>query len=154
MSQKVRTAVTRWMILLICAPFIAIGGIYAGSVFGPYAYVGSAKTAVLAERDFQVGTAYRLGEREALLAACNKKFGKIDKKLSEGKCACWADKAEVIASSFDRVVITAMLDGSLDYMVGLGKGLVKSGFTQEEVNARTQNTAISFNHIASACLDN
>lgn len=145
-------AALKWIVILLCAPFILIGGIYAAGTIGLQAYVGLAPTTAFAERDFQVGAAYRPGEREALFAACKKRFGKYDGASHENKCNCWANKAEHIASHFDRVAITALLNGSTHTVVGLGKGLVKSGIPEEEVNTRTRNVTIRYNRLGLDCL--
>ncbi len=145
-------AALKWIIILFCVPFILIGGVYAVGTFGLLAYVGSAKTAVFAERDFQVGAAYQPGDRESLVAACKKRFGKYDNNSYEKRCDCWANTAEHITSRFDRIAITALLNGSTHTVVGLGKGLVKSGIPEEEVNVRTQNVTIRYNRIGLACL--
>ena len=145
-------AVLKWIIILVCAPFILIGGVYAVGTASLFAYVGSAKTTTFAERDFKVGAAYQQGERDALVAACKKRYGKYNNTPSEKKCDCWADKAEQLASRFDRIALTALLNGSTHTVVGLGKSLVKSGIPEEEVNERTQNVTIRYNRIGLACL--
>jgi hypothetical protein len=145
-------AVLKWIIILVCAPFILIGGVYAVGTASLFGYVGSAKTTTFAEADFNVGASYQHGEREALFAACKKRYGKYNSNPSEKKCDCWADKAEQVTSRFDRIAITALLNGSTHTVVGLGKSLVKSGIPEEEVNARTQNVTIRYNRIGLACL--
>lgn len=142
----------KWIAILFCAPFVLIGAVYAVGTIGLYGYVGSAKTTAFVERDFQVGTTYQQGERNALVAACEKRFGKYDKGSHERKCDCWADKAEQLGSRFDRIAITALLDGNTHAVVGLGKSLVKSGISEEEVNTRTQNVTLRYNRVGLACL--
>ena len=145
-------AALKWIIILFCAPFIAIGVIYTVGSFGLLAYVGSAKTTAFSERDFHVGTAYQPDERDALVAACIKRYSKNKDNLSARRCDCWANTAETIASRFDRIAITALLMGSTHTVVGLGKSLINSGIPEEEVNRRTQNVSIRYNRIGLTCL--
>ena len=141
----------KWIAIVLCAPFIAIGATYAVGSLGLLAYVGSARSVSFTERDFHVGSAYQPNERDELVAACIKRFGRNKDNASARRCDCWADTAETIASRFDRVAITALLSGSTHAVVGLGKSLINSGIPEDEVNARTQNVAVRYNRIGMTC---
>ncbi len=130
---------------------LVIGGVLfllAGAVFiGIYYWADSVPSVKVTEADLAIGGSYPPEEREALLAACNKR--NVNKRPDS--CTCIADKAGTDLSRFLRLVLTASLEGSATRIVAITKGLMESGVAPEKVDGVEKESEQRFEAMMKAC---
>lgn len=130
---------------------LVIGGVLfllAGAAFiGIYYWADSVPSVKVTEADLAIGGSYPPEEREALLAACNKR--NVNKRPDS--CTCIADKAGTDLSRFLRLVLTASLEGSATRIVAITKGLMESGVAPEKVDGVEKESEQRFEAMMKAC---
>ena len=102
-------------------------------VLGFFAYRWAAKIEPMAmtAADLDKGGNFSAEEKSAFTAACTSRV----KKDADKTCGCLADKAATEFSRFERLTMTASLEGSPAKMVAIGKGLIDAGVPKDKLEA-------------------
>jgi hypothetical protein len=138
-------SVLKWLLVIFGVLFLA----FIAVVVGGYYWASSVESVKLDAADIKIGGAYPADERKALLDACNKneKVAPTEK----GACTCIADKAGTDFSRFERLALTAGLEGSPTKIVALTKGLIDSGIPQTQVDDMQAGSKTRINDLMKAC---
>lgn len=130
---------------------LVIGGVLflagAAAIVGIVYWASSVESVKVTEADLAVGGSYPPEEREALIAACDKR--NVNKRPDS--CTCIADKAGTDLSRFLRLILTASLEGSATGIVAITKGLMESGVPSEKVDAVEKESEQRFEALMQAC---
>jgi hypothetical protein len=138
-------AVLKW-ILIVAGVLFVIG---AAAIFGFGYWASNVESVKITEADLQVGGAYPPEERQQVLDVCTKKAK--PGKEGDDRCACIADRAGKELSRFERLVLTASLEGSPTRIVALTKGLMDTGLSEEKSQALEKDSEKRFESLLKAC---
>ena len=136
-------AVLKW-VLIVGGVLFLIG---AAVVFGFIYWASTVESVQVTEADLAVGGSYPPEERQMLLDACNRRA----KAKGKDSCTCIADRAGSESSRFERLILTATLDGSPTKIVAITKGLIASGVSQEKSEALEKDSEKRFDALMKAC---
>lgn len=136
-------AVLKW-VLIVGGVLFLVG---AAVVFGFIYWASTVESVKVTEADLAVGGSYSPEERQALLDACNRRA----KSENKDSCTCIADRAGTDASRFERLILTATLEGSPTKIVAITKGLIDSGVPQEKSEALEKDSEKRFDSLMKVC---
>lgn len=135
--------VLKWVLIVFSVVFV-IGAAIVGGFF----YWASGVPGVeVTEADLAVGGSYPPEERQAIIDACNKR----PEVKNKDSCTCIADRAGTEASRFERLVLTATLEGSPTKVVAITKGLIAGGVAEEKTKVLEDESKKRFETVMKAC---
>lgn len=133
----------KWVLVIGGVLFLAAGASFIGVLY----WASSVESVKVTEADLAIGGSYPPEEKEALIAACNKR--NVNKRPDS--CTCIADKAGTDLSRFLRLIFAASLEGSATRIVAITKGLMESGVAPDKVNAVEKESEQRFEALMQAC---
>ena len=115
---------------------ITAGGLFMLSIagcLGIAGYYGSASAEQLSLADLSAGSDFRPGERDTFVKGCKTGLSRNGASSRiDAMCECLADHGDSM-SRFERLTMTAALNGDVRQVIGLAKGIVKVGANQDEI---------------------
>lgn len=138
-------AVLKWLLIIFGVVLLAAVAV----VIGGYYWASTVESVKLTAADLDVGGPYPADERQALLDACQKSVKTPG--ADENKCACIADKAGTEFSRFERLALTAGLEGSPTKIVALTKGLIDGGISKDKVDAMESGSKSRIDGLMKSC---
>lgn len=133
----------KWLLVIGGVLFLA----FIASIVGMVYWASGIEGVHVAQADLAVGGSYPAEERTALLDACAKR--NVTKR--EDSCTCVADRAGAEMSRYERLILTAGLEGSASKVVALSKGLMESGVPAERIKAVDKDAQQRVTAIMQAC---
>ena len=137
--------VLKWLLIIFGVLFIA----FMAVVIGGYYWASTVESVKLTAADLEVGGPYPPEERQALLGACQKSAH--GSATDPNACTCIADKAGSEFSRFERLALTAGLEGSPTKIVALTKGLIEGGIAQDKVDAMEKGSKERIDGLLKTC---
>jgi uncharacterized membrane protein len=138
-------SVLKW--LLIILGVLVLFGVVA--IVGTLYWASTVESVKLTEADLQVGGAYPPEERQQVLDVCAKR--RKPGQDGDDRCVCIADRAGTDFSRFERLILTATLEGSPTKIVAITKGLIASGVSQEKSEALEKESEKRFEALMKTC---
>jgi hypothetical protein len=135
--------VLKWVLIVFSVLFV-IGAAFVGGFFY---WASGVPSVAVTEADLAVGGSYTPEERQALIDACTKR----PEVKNKDSCTCIADRAGSEASRFERLVLTATLEGSPTKVVAITKGLIASGVAEEKTKELQDKSKKRFENVMKAC---
>ncbi len=117
----------KWVLVIFTVLFAA-GAIAVGVLIY---WAGTIDSVPVAAADIETGGSYPEPERQALLAACEQR----NVTKAPDTCTCLTDRAGTELSRYERLILTAGLDGSPSKVVALSKGLMVSGVPADRIKS-------------------
>jgi hypothetical protein len=135
--------VLKWVLIVFSVLFV-LGALFVGGFFY---WASGVPSVAVTEADLVVGGSYTPEERQALINACTSR-AEVKNKDS---CTCIADRAGTESSRFERLVLTASLEGSPTKVVAVTKGLIASGVSEEKTQALEKDSEKRFESVMKTC---
>ena len=137
--------VLKWLLIIFGVVFLAA----IAALVGGYYWASTVESVKLTAADLEIGGSYPPEERQALLGACEKSVQ--GSKTDANACTCIAEKAGSEFSRFERLALTAGLEGSPTKIVALTKGLIEGGIAQDKVEAMEKGSKARIDGLLKSC---
>lgn len=137
--------VLKWLLIIFGVLFLA----FMAGLIGTYYWASTVESEKLTAADLEIGGSYPPEERQALLGACEHSVK--GSKTDPNACTCITDKAGSEFSRFERLALTAGLEGSPTKIVALTKGLIGGGIAQDKVEAMEKGSKERIDGLMKSC---